>query len=278
MDVRVRDLAGRQYDLVARWQLLAAGATSEMVRHWTKVGRWRVIHPGVYALGHADLTRHQRWMAATLTAPDSVLSHASAAACFGFRPFDGSFEVITRPGSGGPRRLGNVLLVRSITLAGHATYHDRIPITTPERTLIDLAPQLDAKALGRALREAIRLGLTTAAAVLAALDEHPARRGTARLKERAERYAGLPYHRTRSDAESRALEILHDAGNSERPRVNVRIAGQEADLVFPKRREIIEIDGPQYHRFPDEDERKRQRWEAAGFTVRRIPSDAVYDA
>ena len=40
---------------------------------------------------------------------------------------------------------------------------------------------------------------------------------------------------------------------------------------------IIEIDGPQYHRFREEDARKQERWERAGFTVRRIPSDAVYD-
>ena len=40
---------------------------------------------------------------------------------------------------------------------------------------------------------------------------------------------------------------------------------------------IIEIDGPQFHQFPDEDARKQARWEAAGFTVRRIPSDQVYN-
>ena len=60
------------------------------------------------------------------------------------------------------------------------------------------------------------------------------------------------------------------------PRVNTRIAGEEADLAWPERRLIIEIDGPQYHHFPDEDTRKQRIWEAAGYTVRRIGSDVVY--
>jgi very-short-patch-repair endonuclease len=58
--------------------------------------------------------------------------------------------------------------------------------------------------------------------------------------------------------------------------VNVRIAGEEADLVWPERRLIIEIDGPDFHQFRDEDMRKQGLWEKAGHRVRRIPSGAVY--
>src|SRR3954451_20401414 len=60
------------------------------------------------------------------------------------------------------------------------------------------------------------------------------------------------------------------------PRVNIRIAGEEADLVWPRRRLVVEIDGPQYHRFPGEDARKQGVWEAAGYTVRRVTGDRVY--
>ena len=59
--------------------------------------------------------------------------------------------------------------------------------------------------------------------------------------------------------------------------MNVRINGEEADPVWPKEKRIIEIDGPQYHRFAEEDARKQRAWEAAGFTVRRVSSDAVYN-
>jgi hypothetical protein len=71
-----------------------------MIDHRVRQRGWRVVHPGVYALTNAPLTRRQLWIAATLTTPDSVLSHASAAACWGIRPFEGSFETVTRPGSG----------------------------------------------------------------------------------------------------------------------------------------------------------------------------------
>jgi very-short-patch-repair endonuclease len=276
MDARVRELAAKQADIVAAWQLATIGLSDEAIKHRVLRRDWRPVHRGVYALTNAPLTRHQRWMAATLTTPDSVLSHASAAACFGFRSFEGSFETVTRPGKGGPRRMGALLVCRSSSLDGDTTRHEGVRITTAARTLIDIASHLDARATGRAFREAIRLKALTARDMAAALERHPTRRRTGRLRDLVGRYSSLPYHRARSDAESRALELLHDAG-VEAPRLNSRIAGEEADPAWPGRRVIIEIDGPQYHQFRDEDTRKQQRWEAAGYTVRRIGSDVIYD-
>ncbi len=264
-----------QHDVVAAWQLVAAGITRKSVVHHVRKHRWRAIHSGVYALTHAPLTRHQRWIAATLTTPESVLSHASAAALYGIRAYEGSFETITRPGSGGRCRTGALLVSRSSTLTMEATHHDGIRVTTPARTVIDLAAHLSARDTGRLLREALRLDLTTHPELLEALERHRGRRGTRHLADLAARYGTIAYRRTRSDAEARALEVLHGAG-VEAPRVNVWVAGEEADLVWAKRRLIVEIDGPQYHRFPDEDARKQAVWDAAGYTVRRLPSDAVY--
>src|SRR5438094_6824235 len=109
MNVHLQELAAKQYDVVARWQLLAAGWTDWMVVHRVRTHGWRVIHRGVYAVNSAPLTRRQLWIAATLTSPNSFLSHASAGACWGLRPWQGGFETITRPGSGGPKRVGGVL-------------------------------------------------------------------------------------------------------------------------------------------------------------------------
>jgi very-short-patch-repair endonuclease len=276
MDVELRGLAARQADVVAAWQLLEAGLTRRMIDHRVQTRGWRVVHPGVYALANAPLTRRQLWIAATLTTPESVVSHASAGACWGIRPFSGGFETVTRPGSGGRRRMGGVLVFRSSTLEGDTTRHEGIAITTAERAVIDLAAHLSARATAKAFREALRLGRSTTQRMRLTLARHRGRRGTHLLNELATRYAGLPYRRTRSDPESRALELLHDAG-VQPPRVNTRIAGEEADLAWPERGLIIEIDGPQYHRFPDEDARKEQRWKAAGYTVRRIATDVVYD-
>jgi hypothetical protein len=276
MDVHVRELAAAQADLLAVWQLFAVGWTRAMIDHRVRSRAWRVVHPGVYALTNAPLTRRQRWIAATLTTPDSVLSHASAAACSGFRPWEGAFETVTRPGSGGRMRRPGLLVMRSRTLDGDTTHHMGIPMTTCERTLIDLAAHLSGKEIARAFREVLRLKLTEPGRLLAALARHRGRPGTRILVELATRYAHLPYSRTRSNPEGRALEVLHDA-EIDAPKLNFRVAGEEADLVWPKRRLIIEIDGPQYHQFQGEDARKQRRWEDAGYTVRRIPSDAVYE-
>jgi Protein of unknown function (DUF559) len=275
MYVRLRELAARQADIVAAWQLVAIGWTRERIRHQIARG-WRLVHPGVYALSYGPLTQRQLWIAATLTAPETFLSHASAAACYGIRPFRARYETVTRRGTGGPRRHSRVLVLRSKTLGGNTTRHDGIPITTPERVVIDLAPHLNRKDTTRLVREALRLGLTNTARMTSALNRHPNHRGTRFVRELSKRYSSLPISRTRSDAEALALEILQKAG-AELPGVNVRVAGEEADLVWMRRREIIEIDGPQFHRVRDEDARKQRKWEAIGFKVRRISSDAVYD-
>jgi hypothetical protein len=273
MDVRLAQLAATQDDIVAAWQLVHHGWTLHAIAHQARRGRWRPIHDGVFALGQAPLTQRQRWIAATLTAPNTYLAGASAAACWEFRPWDGAFETVVRPGSGGPRRHGPLLVARSTTLDGATTFRDGIPIVTATRALIDLAPHLGTRQLGKAFREAIRLKATTASEVSRALR---GQRGTAFLVALCDRYATIPYHRCRSAAESRGLEILHDAG-IESPDVNVRISRKEADFSWPRHRLIIEIDGPQFHLFADEDARKQAIWEAAGHTVRRIPSGDVFD-
>ena len=275
MDVHLRELAAAQADVVAAWQLMARGWTRMAIEHHARQAGWRFVHRGVYARTLAPLTQLQRWMAAALTAPDTFLSHRSAAACWGFHAADAAVETVTRDGSGGPRRLGSVLVRRSSRLAGETTVCNGVPITTPARTLIDIAADLPDRFVGRAFREALRLKLLTPRDLARALERHRGRRGTRVLWDLTERYSSLPYRRTRSNAEARALEILHDA-HLELPRVNVRIAGEEADLVWPNQHVIVEIDGPQFHQFRDEDARKQERWKGAGYVVRRISSDDVY--
>jgi hypothetical protein len=273
MLVRLRELAATQSDLVATWQLIRAGWTEKAVRHHAERQGWRCVHSGVYALTQAPLSERQRRLAATLTAPNTFLSHFSAAAHYGIRQFDRGCETVVRPGRCGPKRRAGLLVRYSTTLAGDVGNFDGIPITSPERTLIDLAAHTDP---ARALREARRLKLATPYSLAVSLEKHRKRRGTKRLAHLNDHYAGIPYSRCRSDAEAKGLEILHDA-DVPPPRVNERVAGEEADLTWPERMRIIEIDGPQFHQIGAEDARKQALWEAAGFTVKRIGSDDVYE-
>jgi hypothetical protein len=213
-------------------------------------------------------------LAATLTAPHTFLSQASAGAHYGIRSHRGRFETVTRHGNAGPRQHRGLLISHSTTLHGHTTIHDGIPITSPERTLIDLAAHADP---ARPFREALRLELTTPYSLAVSLQQHATRRGTNKLKQLNDLYSAIPYSRCRSNAEAKALETLHDAGVPP-PHVNEHVNGEEADLTWPERRLIIEIDGPQYHRITEEDARKQRAWEAVGYTVRRIASALLYDA
>ena len=209
-------------------------------------------------------------------APDSFLSHAAAVDAFGFWPFRQSPPlVVTRHGDGGPCWIEGVLVHRSRTLVGETARLRGIPITTPERAAIDVAAKLGPRPLARLVREAIRLKLTDPDRLFAALYRHKGRRGTRRLAHAVADYAGLPYDRARSDPELLAMKILRAAGVTV-PLLIVKVAGEEADLVWPSWRLIIEIDGPQWHLDAAEDARKQRIWEAAGFVVRRLPSDDVY--
>jgi very-short-patch-repair endonuclease len=149
-------------------------------------------------------------------------------------------------------------------------------VTSPTRTLIDLCARLDDKERAKAVREGIRLRVFTALEVRLTAARYRGRRGTRGLGEMAARLEKLPIARTRSDAEARALEVL-DAAGLAAPRVNVRYAGEEADLSWGALREIIEIDGPQFHQDALEDARKERLWRADGWAVTRVSSDVVFD-
>ena len=275
-DVHLIELAAQQHRCASLRQLHALGYGDDAIRHRLAGGRLVRLYDGVFAVAPVLDEVWTRWMAATLTAPGSFLSHASAGAAFGFWRVDEQFVVVTRAGDGGPERFEGVLVCRSNTLAGNITTLRGVPITTPERTLIDLAANVNRRALERALREALRLNCTSPRALLHALLAHRGRRGTAKLRLALGRYTGLPLHRTRSDAEALALVLLNDAVRPI-PQINVRVAGEEADLVWRDRYLIVELDGPQFHLDAAEDARKQAAWEAAGWTVRRLPTDDVYE-
>ena len=210
-----------------------------------------------------------------LSSPGTVLSHASAAACFGLRPVVGPIVTVTRIGNRGREHSRGLHVSYSLTLRGQITEHEGIPITTVERTIIDLWPHLSPRARSRLLREGLRLGATAAPRMQSAIRAHRGRRGVASLRVEVEKLAGLRLERCRSDAEAWAVALIADAGLAA-PARQRGIAGEEADLSWPAARLIIELDGPSYHVLRDTDIRKMKAWRAAGFDVQRLPTPAVY--
>src|SRR4051812_11395741 len=109
-DVRVASLAGAQFNRVSREQLARLGLSAHAITHALAVGRLVRVEQGVFALPpvlHHDVWGV--WMGATLTAPETTLSRDSAALAWGL-PARRRIVTVTRPGSGGPRRHGGILV------------------------------------------------------------------------------------------------------------------------------------------------------------------------
>lgn len=265
-------LASGQDELFARWQLLKAGWSHKQTRARARAEVWRTIHSGVYTRSLGPLTRRQRLRAATLTAPSTYLHALSATDAYGFHTWNGPYEMVVRPGSGGKRKYPGLIVARSSTLDGEVGTKDGLPIVCPERALIEVSALLREGQRRRAFREACRLNCTTANQIARAL---AGQRGTAALAALCDRYATIPYHRCRSDAESHGLEVLHDAGVP-LPDVNVGVAGREADYVWRSRRLIVEVHSREFHPFAIDDLDKKIRWEGAGYTVRYVWANDIY--
>ena len=196
-------------------------------------------------------------MAATL-ATGGVLSHRSAAALWGMRPFDGRIEITTRAARR-PRQ--GLLLHRAVLPPDETTTHHGIPVTTPARTQLDLAGVLQKHQLRQVMNEAERLRLPGAHELA---NRHPTTKGRARLT--------APVAHTRRDLEARFHTFLDDR-RFPRPQTNVLIEGKEVDVVWPDRRLIVELDSWEYHRTRanfEDDRRRDRRLAAQGWTVLRV--------
>lgn len=265
--------------MIAVWQLLRLGLTRDAVQH--HMAGLRRLFDGVYVTGDAAITQRQRWIGAALTAPGTVLEMHSAATAYGIRPPHGGPITVLRPGSGGPRDHDGLRVRHSTLITPGGTLRDTttfagIPITTAERTVAAVWPRLrTTKERRKLLREALRLERTTVPLLRAHLDLAPSRNAPRELIAILDRYERLQLHRCRSDAEAYAVELIDDA-RLPLPQINVRIAGEEADLSWPHAALIIEIDGDRFHQDKAEDARKTASWTAAGQRVRRASSDLVF--
>jgi very-short-patch-repair endonuclease len=148
-----------------------------------------------------------------------------------------------------------------------------IPITSPARTVLDLASELADLHLEQAIGESFARLRVTKTKLLALIDLHPRHRGAARL---GAQLRGMPA-RTRSRAERRLLDLIRDAGLPE-PEVNAKVGSWEVDLLWRDQGLAVEIDGYDSHSSPrafERDYRKNAELEAGGLQVLRVSADQV---
>jgi very-short-patch-repair endonuclease len=240
---------------------------------WVRRSRLHVVHRGIYAIGHPVLRLEGRWMAAVLAGgPGAVLSHRSAAVCWGLLGEGPARHQVTTAAS--RRGVPGIRLHRSRSLdAGDTASHRGIPITSVARTLLDLAASLPRHHLERALAQAERLQLYDHRAIADTLARANGHRGRGALAEATAREPRF----TRSDLEAKLLDIVREAGLPQ-PLTNTVLAAPdharlEVDLYWPTYRLIVELDGYEAHgtrRAFENDRRRDAALQAAGYRVLRF--------
>ena len=239
----IAELAGRQHGIVSRRNLLEAGVSRDAIKHRLCHARLHIVHRGVYAVGHTELTPDGVRMAAVLAAgPGAVLSHRAAAAHWGLRHPTALDVTVERS-----RRQLRRIRIHTLPLPDEEVTIERaIPVTSVPRTLFDLASVLRRTQVERAINEAEVQRLTDPLSLPDLVCRYPNRRGAAMIG--AILKAGAPI--TRSELESRFLSFLTKAGLPA-PAMNlpILIAGRwiECDCVWRDARVIAELDGRTVH-------------------------------
>jgi very-short-patch-repair endonuclease len=244
-------IAARQHGVVSVADVAAAGIGRGGLAHRVANGRLRRLHRGVFLVGPLQALRTSE-MAAVL-AVGGVLSHRSAASVLGIGAPPAEVDVtLTR----NARRRDGVRVHRTARLGpGDVWWRDGLPITSPARTLIDLAAVLTRVELARAVEEAQVRRLVTVAGLAARLADE---RGPAAAILRAELHRGHEPSLTRSEAEAAFLRLVREA-RLPHPETNVRIAGYEVDFLWRAQRLVVEVDGYAYHGTREAFERDRRK-------------------
>jgi very-short-patch-repair endonuclease len=277
---RITVIARLQRGYVSRGQLLCVGLNSSAIVWLLAKHRLLPRHRGVYLVGHDALIPLGPETAALLAVRDGAsLSHHSAAVLWGMRRPEASDGLIhvTVPGSPGGEPEG-VLVHRSKLLTTRdLRVRERLPVTSPARALLDLAPSATPREMERMLDQGLVERVLTIRDVTELLRRCGRHRGRARLQALVDQHTTTTF--TRSEAEELFLSLVRGAGLPQ-PLTNVRRYGYEIDFLWPAEGVAVEVDGFAFHRTRrrvDSDHRKDAILGAAGIRVTRVTWGQLHD-
>lgn len=205
------------------------------------------MYTGVYVVGNPRLTQHARWMAAVVACGQgAVLSHLDAAVLWGFYDRTGPRIHVTVKWR---RDVEGLILHRTRRLdPDEVTKKNGIPVTTVERTFVDMTDCLNEDRLLRAMREAEFQRLLDLDSLNAAVERAHGRRRLKALKRAIAQHR--PGQIIRGELEHRFAELRRGASLME-PHTNFPIeAGGRTyilDCYWPEHRLAVELDGRDGH-------------------------------
>ena len=271
-DVMVAHVAARQHGVLSVDELLACGLSPDAISVRAHNGRLHPMHRAVYSVGHPNPTRDGWFLAAVKACgEEAVLGHWSGAMLVEAIKWEDRYPDVLVLGERAPRHPRINGHRTSYLPAEHVTTVRGIPVTTPERTLLDLAGAMPERKLRRAVRQAQYLKLTTVPSLVAVLHGP----GPSRGRKKLARILGTEAAPTQSELEDAVLDLILRAGFSH-PLVNAPLflAGRRIvpDFRWPEQRLVIEADGP-HHDDPLERAADKQRQailEAHGDRIVRV--------
>ncbi len=258
-------LARDQYGVVARRQLLALGLSSPAVRRRVRSGRLITLYRGVYAVGHAALTREGRALAAQLACGDrAALGLGSSALHMGLLASSSPAWDIVVP-EGAARSHAGIRVHRTTDISAEEIVIDGpIRHTSLARTALDLAAAGPARRVRQLLREAEIQRLFDLHELRAVLDRHRGRAGTRALRQILADLDGGPVN---EGLEADFLEFVRARGLPP-PEVQAPLGPYRADFLWRAQRVAVETNDFASHGIRSSFEHDNQR--GAWFAARHI--------
>lgn len=177
---RLYAVAEAQAGYFTAGQALAAGYSHAAQSYHVKAGNWLREGWGVYRLARfplvpgAKLVRLMLWSRDRVGEVQAAVSHDSALAVYGLSDVLPAVTHLSVPPGFRKAPPTGVALHRARLAAGEVTLRDGYRVTTPLRTLLDVAASpLSAEHLGVAVAQALAWGLVRERALRAALAAAP---------------------------------------------------------------------------------------------------------
>ncbi len=242
-----------------------SGMTPRMIRRRLSEGILVALHPNVFMQAGTVTNWRTHVAAACLWSQDGLASHRTAAALHGLPGFreEGRPEITVTSCHLPPRSGIRVHVTDRLPDCQRTTKHD-LPITSAERTLLDLGAVCPEYRVAVAMDHALLRGLTTTDDLdeCLRLTARRGRRGCGVMRRLLKRRIGLQTY-PNTPAESILFDLLCQSPLP-RPELQLEIdlpGGDVArpDFAWPGRRFAVEMDGFAFHWGRDAFERDRSR-------------------
>lgn len=246
---RITEHAAGRHFLISRGEAVDLGATEKYLRYQIDRGRWLRVHPGVYQIDRRPLDWHSKLMAAVLACgPDSRVSHRAALVLWQMDGISSAPVEVTMP-------FGNLGVPEGVIVhrSRRPTQADErlgIPVSGPERTLLECCRYLPPIVVGKALDSAIRRSMTTIDRMWLMLANEGGRgvKGTRRMRGVLRQRV----HDTATDSGSE-FELLYHMQQALLPRPELGFelypaSGRRVpDFIWPSLAKAVEVDGVDAH-------------------------------